>query len=86
MKTSARLASLTLLAAAAAALGGCKNGDLTPELSGLSNRPADTTNHYEVTNNVNMRGFSDDFNRAWMLDNPVGLSPYPVIRTSGNPR
>lgn len=83
MKTSVSLASLALLAAC---LSGCANGDLTPELSGAANRPADTTNNYEITNNMNMRSFSDDFNRAFLLDNPNRLSPYPIMLNNGNPR
>lgn len=83
MKTFARLTSLTILAAA---LAGCANGDLTPELSGLSNRPEDSTNMYEITNNQNVRMISDDFMREWLFDRPSWLSPYPVTATSGMPR
>jgi hypothetical protein len=83
LKTSACLATLIL---AAVSLAGCANGDLTPELSGLSMRPADTTNNFESTLNHNMRMYSDDINRVFLLDNPSTLSPYPVTLTSGSPR
>ena len=83
MKTCASLTFLTLTAVLSC---GCQNGDLSPEMRGLAQRPRDARNMWEVTMNQDMRMFSDDVARAIYIDHPMHLSPYPVLDTSGMPR
>ncbi|MHC4108362.1 MAG: hypothetical protein ACYSTY_09795 [Planctomycetota bacterium] len=76
-------------------LGGCAKdpysfksirNNLSPELASLADRPDDIDRHTAVMSDVNMRAFWDDVVRAWHIDHPTRLSPYPVTYTSGNPR
>lgn len=77
--------SILVLVVGAACLIGCQRG-LTPELSGISNRPADADNMERVTGNQNWRMISDDWYRIWYVDHPSRLSSYPIQYTSGMPR
>ena len=60
-------------------------GNLTPELQTLTERPSDVHRNIAVSNNQDLRMFSEDFGRLWLTDGPSMLSPYPIINSSGNP-
>ncbi len=85
-----------VLALLAACIAGCASKDPvsysaikkhpTPELSSLADRPDDISRHTAVTRNQNLRMFWDDVTRLWMIDHPTQLTPYPNVKTSGNPR
>lgn len=83
------LASLTLL-------GGCSSdpsdvsfdaitSDLTPHLTGLTERDVDIDRNMAVITNQNIRMMYGDLGRAMLWDAPSSLSPYDVINTSGQP-
>ena len=57
-----------------------------PEMQATANSKVDAQRNYAYMRNTNYRGLIDDFNRAFYIDNPSHLSPYPVVDTSGNPR
>ncbi|MDY7110108.1 MAG: hypothetical protein SYC29_15865 [Planctomycetota bacterium] len=90
--------SLTALLTLAALLAGCQAGngstvsykavshDLTPELRGLEQRPIDVDAHLSYMINHNWRAMSDDLGRLFYTDHPSRLSPFPVTKTSGQPR
>lgn len=60
--------------------------DLTPELVTLTQRQVDIERNMAVTSNQNLRMIWEDMGRAWYVDHPSRLSPYPVPYTSGSPR
>lgn len=91
--------ALAGLAASALVLTGCSSsnavndvsfgaitGNPTPELQNTSERPSDMDRNYAVARNVNRRGFWNDLGRAFYVDHPSWMSPYPITRTSGIPR
>ncbi len=93
------IATLSLATICAVAIAGCSGGDptqdvswksvqgnLTPELDGITDRPEDIERHIAVSSNTNLRNFWDDVNRMWYLDTPSRLSPYPIANTSGKPK
>ena len=95
MKNTARLTILT--AAVTLLVGGCGSGDpndvsysaitgnLTPELMGLAERPIDKHRNAAVHANQNIRMAWDDLARAFYLNNPSKMSPYPVFPSGGIP-
>lgn len=60
-------------------------GNLTPEMAGISETKLDQERDLAVVTDTNWRAFSDDWGRAWLLDQPTALSPYPLVNTGGNP-
>lgn len=76
--------SVLALCALAAGVGGCAN--LSPEMKGLGHTPDENRNMTRVANNQDARMISDDLARAFHLDHPSRLSPFPVSYTSGMPR
>jgi len=60
-------------------------GNLSPEMSGLSQRPVDRDTDLAVTNNQNLRMFNDDLGRVFYTNHASTLSPYPVTNLSGSP-
>ncbi len=84
------------LVAGAAALTGCAHkqypgystvrANPTPELQSTAQRPIDIDRQMAVTDNHNIRGITDDLMRAFHMDHPSRLSPYPIMYTSGTPR
>ncbi len=82
MKTAA---CLFVMSIAVVGVCGCER-DLSPEMEGLAMRPADAHNQWRTTTDQNMRGFSDDIARMWYTDRPSGLTPFPMVPTSGQPR
>jgi hypothetical protein len=95
MKLALPLTALTMLAAT---LAGCQTGDgsavsykaishdLTPELRGLEQRPIDIDAHLAYMINSNWRMMSDDLGRVFYTDHPSMLTPFPMTKTSGQPR
>jgi hypothetical protein len=89
---------MTVLALLTVALAGCKTGegndvsykaishDLTPELRGLEQRPIDIDAHIAYMANANWRMMSDDLGRVFYTDHPSRLTPFPMTKTSGQPR
>jgi hypothetical protein len=92
MRTPARV----VLVALVAACGACSSkpnvstkaiqNHPSPEMFSTSDRSAETANNYAYMRNIQHRSFVDDFNRAFLIDNPSRLSPYPIVDMSGNPR
>ncbi|MCP3905839.1 MAG: hypothetical protein GY715_19620 [Planctomycetes bacterium] len=62
------------------------SGDLTPGMKTLGERPEDVSGHMAYTFNHENRMFWGDIGRAWYVDHPTRLSPYPIISTTGVPR
>ena len=60
--------------------------NLTPELEGLAKTPINNDVILGKTNQQNNRMLYDDLMRAFHIDQPTALSPYPVVKTSGTPR
>lgn len=93
LPTRQTVCALTI-AAAGLILTGCHGstkyhayrGNPTPELQTLSERPIDVDRHLVVTQDHNLRMFSEDVGRALYLDHPSRLTPYPIVYTSGVPR
>ncbi len=91
------IAVVVLAALATAFAAGCaaKKGDVSfeaiaahpaPELSATADRNVDIDKNYAYLRNTNYRGFWDDVQRMFYIDNPSRLSPWPIVETSGNPR
>ena len=59
--------------------------NLTPELEGLTGRRVDNQRNFAVSENQDLRMLNDDIRRAFFLDHPSRLSPYPILYTNGNP-
>lgn len=84
-------ACMTLTLLGCCALVGCNKhvkqkdvtGDLTPEMRGLSQRPADAHNTFALTANQNLRMFSDDLGRMFYTSTASRLSRYPVVNNTG---
>ena len=88
MKTAARLTAFALLLAAGGTLG-CAQGyqnKPSPAMASTADRWVDAADNYAYMRNINQRGFIDDINRTWYIDNPTRLSPWPIVDMSGNPR
>ncbi len=88
MKTVARLLVVSLLLTAVGMIG-CAHGyqnHPAPAMASTTDRWVDTANNYAYMRNTNQRGFIDDVNRTWYIDNPTRLSPWPIVDMSGNPR
>ena len=92
MKIHLRLA---LAATLAAACGGCSKQTVSydsiakhpsPEMAATTDRWVDVDRDYAYMRNINHRSFLDDWRRVWLIDNPVRLSPYPIVDAAGNPR
>ena len=90
-----RTPSKTALAALLAAAAGCSQEKVTfkdirhhpaPELSTTADSKVESQGNLAYMKNTDLRGFWDDVERAWYLDNPTRLSPFPILDTSGNPR
>ena len=86
---------LALAALTAAGMLGCSNEQSlsdsinarpAPEMMSTTDRGADLSTDYAYMRNINQRGFLDDLRRALYIDNPMRLSPYPIIDASGEPR
>ena len=60
--------------------------NLTPELEGLGKTAINNDVILGKTNQQNNRMLYDDLMRAFHVDQPTALSPYPVVKTSGTPR
>ncbi|MEE2908323.1 MAG: hypothetical protein VX527_10905 [Planctomycetota bacterium] len=60
-------------------------GNLTPEMAGISETKLDQDRDLAVVSDTGWRAFSDDWGRAFLLDQPTALSPYPLVNTGGNP-
>ena len=90
MKTIARLPVAALLFVAVAMGGlGCAHGyqnKPAPAMAGTTDRWVDGANNFAYMRNINQRGVVDDAARAFYLDNPSRLSPWPIVDMSGNPR
>ncbi len=98
IRTTTRTTAFIVLSSAAAvfALTGCKadpyatdynsiKSNLTPELTGLSERQVDREINWAQNANQDLRAATDDWGRLWLTDQPSRLSPYPIMSTSGNP-
>ena len=90
MKTVARplVVTLTLTAATLGGLG-CSHAyqnHPAPAMASTTERWIDVADTYSYMRNINQRGVIDDFNRAFYIDNPTRLSPWPIADMSGNPR
>ncbi len=88
MKTVARLLVVSLLLTAVGMIG-CAHGyqnHPAPAMASTADRWVDTADNYAYMRNINQRGFIDDINRTWYIDNPTRLSPWPIVDMSGNPR
>ncbi len=87
---------LALAALTAAGMLGCSkeqsvsydsiNARPAPEMMSTTDRGSDLATDYAYMRNINQRGFLDDLRRALYIDNPMRLSPYPIIDASGDPR
>ena len=90
MKTVARLLVVTLTVAATTLGGlGCTyayQNKPSPAMASTTDRWVDLADNYAYMRNIDQRGFIDDFNRTWYIDNPTRLSPWPIVDMSGNPR
>ncbi len=90
MKIIARLLVVVLLFVAAAVGGlGCAHGyqnKPAPAMASTTERWVDGANSFAYMRNINQRGVLDDAARAFYVDNPSRLSPWPIVDMSGNPR
>jgi hypothetical protein len=81
----------TLALLGCCALVGCNNHvkqkditkDLTPEMRGVSLRPADAHNAFALTSNQNLRMLSDDLGNLFYTNTPSRLSRYPIVNNTG---
>lgn len=96
MRTSRRTAATALLAVCTAALVGCSSSSTTaprhagdidsirsnpsPAMHTMAGRKTDAYNRRVVTQDTNLRMFTEDLERAWMLDRPTNLTLYPTTR------
>ena len=55
-------------------------------MASTTDRWVDAADNYAYMRNIDQRGFIDDVNRTWYIDNPSRLSPWPIADMSGNPR
>ncbi len=88
MKTAARLLAVSLLFTAIGTMG-CAHryqNKPAPAMASTTNRWVDAADNYAYMRNTDQRGFIDDVNRTWYIDNPSRLSPWPIVDMSGNPR
>ncbi len=88
MKTAARLLAVSMLFTAVGTIG-CAQGyqnKPSPAMASTTDRWVDAADNYVYMRNLNQRGFIDDVNRTWYIDNPTRLSPWPIVDMSGNPR
>lgn len=88
--TTAAVRSAAIIACGAAsllALSGCNSpegraalirGNLTPGLTGLSDRKVDQKNRQAIVNDTNLRSFNEDLERFLFLDRPSIVSPTPI--------
>ena len=91
MRIPARIA---LAAAIAAACGGCHSktsfkaisNKPAPEMFSTADRGSDAAANYAYMRNTNYRSFWDDLGRALYIDQPMRLTPYPIVDAAGNPR
>ena len=58
---------------------------LTPELQTSIERPIDVDRNLAVTDNLNLRMMMDDLGRAYYSDRPTRLTPFPIMKSSGQP-
>lgn len=89
MKKLARSLTILTLAAATVSGIGCKSAyqnSPAPAMASTTDRWVDVADNYAYMRNIDQRGFIDDFNRCWYIDNPTRLSPWPIVDMSGNPR
>lgn len=88
MKTLARPLTILTLAAAMSSLGCAQayQNKPAPAMASTTDRWVDAADNYSYMRNIDQRGFIDDWNRAWYVDNPTRLSPWPIVDMSGNPR
>ena len=56
-----------------------------PEMSSTALTKTQGDGSYAYMRNTNYRAAWDDFGRAFLISHPSTLSPYPIVRTSGNP-
>ncbi len=56
-----------------------------PEMSSTALTKSEGDGSYAYMRNTNYRGAWDDFKRAFLINHPSTLSPYPIVKTSGNP-
>ncbi|MBX3379979.1 MAG: hypothetical protein KF805_07775 [Phycisphaeraceae bacterium] len=87
-----RVAKFVLPIAALAVLAGCrttaKTGESlsdiqwnpTPGLSDPALRFDDSNSRVAYSINDNMRKFTDDWGRFWLVDRGSNLSPYPMVK------
>ena len=89
------ITSMTLAAGVAVLATGCSSDPVSfasirdspsPEMSQLAFTKVEGQANMAVMKNQNLRMAWDDVLRAWHLDHPSRLSPYPILYTSGNPR
>jgi hypothetical protein len=88
MKTAARMLAASLLFTAVGTIGCAESyqNRPMPSMASTADRWVDTADNYAYMRNINQRGFIDDINRTWYIDNPTRLSPWPIVDMSGNPR
>jgi hypothetical protein len=80
-----KTACFVLVFAASVGVCGCGRS-LSPELRGSALSKAEAHDNQRVNNNQYGRMLSDDLARLFLADNPVRLSPYPIVSTGGMPR
>ncbi len=93
MRTTRRTVAVLSLAAAASTLVGCSSsgprhaGDVSairrnpsPAMHTLAGRRADAYNRRTVTTDTNLRMFTEDMERLFLLDRPSNLTMYPSLR------
>lgn len=91
------LVSLALATGLVTSLTGCSSdpmatdfksikGDLSPELQSIAERDVDIDRNIATTFEQNGRMFWNDLGRAWYVDRPSIMSPFPIVPTGGQPR
>ncbi len=87
-----RIALVSLVALSTLSFVGCESSkssfsmaNLTPELMGLHERPAERYATWAVTDNAHLRMAADDMSRVFFTNQSSRLSPFPVVSFSGNP-
>lgn len=60
--------------------------NLSPEMTGLSERDVDIQRSLAVNQDQTLRMFWGDLGRTWLFDQPSMLSPYYIISTNGQSR
>jgi len=98
MRTRTRLSALAGLAALSTAFAtGCASqnlddvsygtvrGNLTPALQTSVERPIDVDRNIAVVHDTDLRLLMDDLGRALHTNRPSRLTPFPIIKPSGQP-